>query len=178
MNNPDNLPAKQSDILIYQTEDGRTRIEARMVNESVWLSLNQMASLFQRDKSVISRHIKNVFDVAELSPEAVVAEYATTAADGKTYQVDYYNLDMVISVGYRVKSHRDRTMKARPRSPFRASRTPKTPRTSKTQKAPRIPIESRLSNHWCRCGLCSPCSFYSRCGLFCAPIPFRAGTVL
>ena len=100
----DKLPSTQ--ILLYQTEDRRTRIEVRLENETVWLSLNKMAELFQRDKSVISRHIQNVFDEGELTREAVVANYATTAADGKTYQVEYFNLDVIISVGYRVKSHR------------------------------------------------------------------------
>ena len=99
-------PDNSGEILLYQTEDGVTRIEAHMVNESVWLSLNQMTELFQRDKSVISRHISNIFEDGELPQDSVVANYATTAADGKTYQVDYYNLDVIISVGYRVKSHR------------------------------------------------------------------------
>jgi len=103
-----NLPGTQSnsEIILYQTEDGQTRIQVRLQNETVWLSLNQMTELFQRDKSVISRHIKNIFSEGELKPEAVVANFATTAADGKSYQVGYYNLDVIISVGYRVKSHR------------------------------------------------------------------------
>lgn len=95
-----------SEILIYQTEDGQTKIDVRMEDDTVWLSLNQMAELFQRDKSVISRHIKNIFAEGELDEKAVVAFFATTAADGKTYDVTYYNLDVIISVGYRVKSHR------------------------------------------------------------------------
>lgn len=95
-----------SEILFYQTEDGKTKIQVQLENETVWLSLNQMAELFQRDKSVISRHIKNIFNEGELNEKAVVANYATTATDGKTYNVDYYNLDVIISVGYRVKSHR------------------------------------------------------------------------
>lgn len=95
-----------SEIMLYQSEDGQTKVEVRMEGETVWLTLNQLAELFQRDKSVISRHIKNVFEEGELSPESVVAKNATTAADGKTYLVDYYNLDMIISVGYRVNSHR------------------------------------------------------------------------
>ncbi len=103
----DKAPSTQ--ILLYQTEDLRTRIEVRLENETVWLSLNQMAELFQRDKSVISRHIRNVFDEGELTREAVVANYAITAADGKTYQVEHFNLDVIISVGYRVKSHRGRS---------------------------------------------------------------------
>jgi hypothetical protein len=104
MSAPD--PAPQSSLILYQTEDGRTRLEVRLQNETVWLSLNQMADLFQRDKSVISRHIKNLFDEGELVRSSVVAEFATTATDGKTYQVEFYNLDVIISVGYRVKSHR------------------------------------------------------------------------
>ena len=96
----------QSELLLYQTSDGATRLEVRLENETTWLSLNQMAELFQRDKSVISKHIKNVFEEGELKPGAVVAKFATTAADSKTYQVEYYNLDVIISVGYRVKSHR------------------------------------------------------------------------
>jgi len=100
------IPAGPDDFLMYQTEDGRSRIQVRIKGETVWLSLNQMADLFQRDKSVISRHIANVFEEGELEPESVVADFATTAADGKTYQVSYYNLDVIISVGYRVKSLR------------------------------------------------------------------------
>jgi len=102
------IPAPQNpgEFLLYQSEDGRTRLEVRLTGETVWLALNQMADLFQRDKSVISRHISNLFDEGELRRAAVVAVFATTAADGKTYQVDYYNLDVIISVGYRVKSRR------------------------------------------------------------------------
>lgn len=94
------------EMLIYQTEDGLTKIDVNMQNETVWLSLDQIADLFQRDKSTISRHIKNIFDEGELDRNSVVANFATTAADGKMYQVDYYNLDVIISVGYRVKSQR------------------------------------------------------------------------
>ena len=96
----------KGEIIIYQTEDGETKLSVNLQNETVWLSLEQMAELFQRDKSTISRHIKNVFEEGELSANSVVAKFATTAADGKTYQVDYYNLDVIISVGYRVKSLR------------------------------------------------------------------------
>ncbi|HHY23918.1 MAG TPA: hypothetical protein GX527_06735 [Clostridiaceae bacterium] len=95
-----------SEIVMYQTEDGLTKIETTFDNDTVWLSIDQMAELFQRDKSTISRHIKNVFNEGELIRNSVVANFATTAADGKTYQVDYYNLDVIISVGYRVKSLR------------------------------------------------------------------------
>ena len=97
---------QNNEIIIYQTSDGETKIDVRMEGETVWLSLDQMAELFQRDKSTISRHIKNVFTEGELDRKAVVANSATTALDGKTYQVDYYNLDVIISVGYRVKSQR------------------------------------------------------------------------
>ena len=95
-----------TELIIYQTEDGKTKIDVHMENETVWLSLDQMAELFQRDKSTISKHIKNIFAEGELNREAVVANFATTAADGKNYQVDHYNLDVIISVGYRVKSLR------------------------------------------------------------------------
>lgn len=95
-----------SEILMYQTDDGLTRIETTFDGDTVWLSLDQMAELFQRDKSTISRHLKNIFTENELQRDSVVANFATTAADGKTYRVDYYNLDVVISVGYRVKSLR------------------------------------------------------------------------
>ena len=95
-----------SNILMYTTEDGLTKIETTFDEDTVWLSLDQMAELFQRDKSTISRHIKNIFQEGELDRNSVVANFATTATDGKTYQVDYYNLDVIISVGYRVKSLR------------------------------------------------------------------------
>ena len=91
-------------MLIYQSADGKIKIDVRFEKETVWLSLDQMATLFGRDKSTISRHVKNIFEEGELQAHSVVANYATTAADGKTYQVDYYNLDVIISVGYRVKS--------------------------------------------------------------------------
>ena len=94
------------ELILYQTEDGLTKINVNMRDETVWLSLDQMAELFGRDKSTISRHIRNVFSEGELERSSVVANFATTAADGKTYQVDYYNLDVIISVGYRVKSQR------------------------------------------------------------------------
>lgn len=96
----------QSNLLMYTTEDGLTKIEATFVNDTVWLSMEQMAELFQRDRSVIGKHIRNIFKEGELKKESVWAKFAHTADDGKTYQVDYYNLDVIISVGYRVKSLR------------------------------------------------------------------------
>ena len=93
-------------IVIYQTDDGNTQIDVRLENETVWLSLDLMSDLFQRDKSTVSRHIKNIFSEGELVRKSVVANYATTASDGKTYNVEYFNLDVIISVGYRVKSKR------------------------------------------------------------------------
>lgn len=95
-----------SNILMYTTEDGATRIEVTFDQDTVWLSINQMAELFQRDKSVIGKHVRNIFKEGELVKEAVWAKFAYTASDGKTYQVDFYNLDVIISVGYRVKSLR------------------------------------------------------------------------
>ncbi len=96
----------QSEMIIYQTQDGLTKIDVAFDDDTVWLSLEQMAKLFQRDKSVISRHIRNIFAEGELVRDSVVAKNATTAADGKSYQIDFYNLDVIISVGYRVKSQR------------------------------------------------------------------------
>lgn len=93
-----------SNVLIF--ESGDQPVQVRLEGETVWLSLQQLAELFERDKSVISRHLKNIFDSKELERRAVVAENATTAADGKTYQVAYYNLDAILSVGYRVNSSR------------------------------------------------------------------------
>jgi prophage maintenance system killer protein len=91
-----------SEIVIY--EGGEVRVEVRVEHENVWLSLQQLAALFGRDKSVISRHLRNIFASGELDRDAVVAKNATTAADGKTYLVEYFNLDVIISVGYRVNS--------------------------------------------------------------------------
>ena len=93
-------------IILYQTQDGESKIEVTLANETVWLSADQMAELFQRNKSTISRHIKNVFEEGELQQNSVVAFFATTASDGKKYEVAFYNLDMIISIGYRVKSYR------------------------------------------------------------------------
>lgn len=96
----------QSNIIMYTTEDGVTKIEVTFDHDTVWLSIDQMAELFQRDKSVIGKHVRNIFKEGELAKEAVWAKFAYTASDGKTYQVDFYNLDVIISVGYRVKSLR------------------------------------------------------------------------
>lgn len=93
-------------FLLYQTPDGDSQIEVKLENDTVWLSLDQMAELFQRNKSTISRHVKNVLEDGELEEKSVVAFFATTASDSKTYSVAYYNLDMIISVGYRVHSYR------------------------------------------------------------------------
>ena len=95
----------QGEIILYQPDD-EVKLEVRLENETVWLSIEEMAQLFGRDISVIGKHIRNVFKEGELLKESVWAKFAYTASDGKTYQVDYYNLDVIISVGYRVKSHR------------------------------------------------------------------------
>ena len=95
---------QESNIIIYTTEDGLAKIETTFDGDTVWLSIDQMAELFQRDRSVIGKHIRNIFKEGELQKESVWAKFAYTAADGKIYQVDYYNLDVIISVGYRVKS--------------------------------------------------------------------------
>ena len=100
---------KDNQIIIYKTEDGVTKIDVRLENETVWLSLDQIAELFQRDKSTISRHIKNVFEEGELLRAATVAKNTTVQREGErevSREIEYYNLDVIISVGYRVKSLR------------------------------------------------------------------------
>lgn len=92
------------EIIIYQAKSGQIEFRGDFDRDTVWGSLNQIAELFGRDKSVISRHIKNIFQSQELEPGAAVAKIATTASDGKIYQIDYYNLDVILSVGYRVDS--------------------------------------------------------------------------
>ena len=97
-------PESQGDIVIYQTEDGLTKIDVRFNDETVWLTQAQLCELYQTSKSNISEHIKNIFLEGELDENSVVRKFRTTAADGKNYNVSYYNLDMIISLGYRVKS--------------------------------------------------------------------------
>ena len=102
-------PAPKSEVILFQTEDQQPRIQVRFQGETAWLSLNQMAELFDRDKSVISKHIKNVFDEGELQSEATVAKFATVQSEGGrevSRDIEFYNLDVIISVGYRVKSLR------------------------------------------------------------------------
>jgi len=94
---------ENSNILIYQTDDGVTKIETRLENDNVWLNQTQLCDLFQKSKSTVSEHIKNIFEEGELEEVAVVRNFRTTATDGKKYNVTFYNLD-VISVGYRVRS--------------------------------------------------------------------------
>ncbi|MBO7419528.1 MAG: virulence RhuM family protein, partial [Spirochaetaceae bacterium] len=99
----------KGEIVIYQIEDGTTKLSVNLQDETVWLSLEQMAELFQRDKSTISRHIKNVFEEGELQQASTVANFATVQKEGEREverNIDYYNLDVIISVGYRVKSLR------------------------------------------------------------------------
>lgn len=99
----------ESNIRIYQSEDGNTEISVQLDNETVWLSLNQMVDLFERDKSVISRHINNIFKEKELLREATVAKYATVQKEGGRQierNIEFFNLDVIISVGYRIKSLR------------------------------------------------------------------------
>jgi death-on-curing family protein len=95
-----------NEIEIYRDKGNQTQIEVRFEDDTVWLSLNQLAELFERDKSVISRHLGNIFKEKELLRNSVVAKNATTASDGKTYEVEHFNLDAIISVGYRVNSKR------------------------------------------------------------------------
>ncbi len=97
-------PSDPVQIEIYQSDNGKTQIEVQLQNETVWLNRHQLAELFGRDVKTIGKHVNNVFNEGELLRDAVVANFATTATDGKTYQVEHYNLDVIISVGYRVKS--------------------------------------------------------------------------
>ena len=94
----------QGDIVIYQTEDGLTKIDVKIIDDTVWLTQLQLSELYQTSKSNISEHIKNIFLEGELDEISVVRKFRTTAADGKSYLVSHYNLDMIISLGYRVKS--------------------------------------------------------------------------
>ena len=102
----DLLPEQRSEIILYQTEDGQSRIQVRLGGGTVWLTQALMAELFQSTKQNISLHLKNLFAEGELREDSVVKEYLTTAADGKKYRVKFYNLEAILSVGYRVRSHR------------------------------------------------------------------------
>ena len=96
----------KSEIVMVTTPDVNTQIEVQFEGETFWLNLNQISKLFEKDKSVISRHLKNIFNNGELGRSSAVAKNATTANDGKTYNVEYFNLDVILSVGYRVNSKR------------------------------------------------------------------------
>ena len=99
-----NKDNNQGEIVIYQTDDGDTKIDVRFVDETVWLTQAQLCELYQTSKSNVSEHIKNIFEEGELEENSVVRKFRTTASDGKNYNVSYYNLDMIISLGYRIKS--------------------------------------------------------------------------
>jgi hypothetical protein len=101
-----NEPLPKSEIVLYQTENGQTRIETRFEGDTAWLTQKMMAELFQKDVRTINEHLQNIFEEGELSPESAIRKFRITAADGKTYETQHYNLDVIISVGYRVKSHR------------------------------------------------------------------------
>jgi len=101
-----NEPLPRSEIILYQTEDGRTRIQCRIENESVWMTQALMVELFQKDVRTINEHIQNIFAEGELRRDSVIRKFRITAADGKTYETQHYNLDAIISVGHRVKSPR------------------------------------------------------------------------
>ena len=103
-NKKDNANIVENEILIYQTEDGHTKIDVKLEGETVWLTQAQLCELYQTSKSNISEHIKHIFEEGELEENAVVRKFRTTAADGKNYNTIHYNLDMIISLGYRVKS--------------------------------------------------------------------------
>lgn len=92
------------EILLYQNQDGNIKIDVQLEEETVWLTQAQLCELFQKSKATVSEHLKNIFEEGELQEKAVVRKFRTTAADGKNYDTNYYNLDVIISVGYRVKS--------------------------------------------------------------------------
>ena len=94
----------ESQFLIYQNQEGNIKIDVRFQDETIWLSQAEMSVLFSKDKRTISEHISNIFKEGELDENSVIRNFRTTATDGKEYQVEYYNLDVIISVGYRVKS--------------------------------------------------------------------------
>ncbi len=98
------MKTPKSEIIIYQSKSKKGQVEVQIKGETLWLSLQQIADLFDRDKSVISRHLSNIFKVDKLDRKSVVAKNATTAADGKIYQVEYFDLDVILAVGYRVNS--------------------------------------------------------------------------
>ena len=98
------MEERYGEILIYQTEDGLTNITVKMQDDTVWLTQQQLVELYQSSKSNVSEHIKHIFEEGELDEESVVRKFRTTAADGKNYNTTYYNLDMIISLGYRIKS--------------------------------------------------------------------------
>ena len=100
-----NIVPKGGEIVIYQSEGGQTKIDVRLEGETLWLNQAGLAELYQTTKQNISLHIQNIYNEGELSEDSVVKEYLTTAADGKKYRTKHYNLDMIISVGYRIKSH-------------------------------------------------------------------------
>ncbi len=100
-----NLNLSQNQIIIYEGEDGKSRLEVRFEGETVWLSQAQLVELFQSSKANISEHIKNIFTEKEIEKNSVVRNFRTTASDGKNYDIEHYNLDMIISLGYRVKSN-------------------------------------------------------------------------
>lgn len=99
-------PTPQSEIILYQTEDGQTRIECRFENETIWLTQKLMAELFQKDVRTINEHIQNVISEGELPENSVIRKFRITAADGKSYETRHYRLEMILAVGYRVRSPR------------------------------------------------------------------------
>jgi hypothetical protein len=100
------IAGRGGDIVLYKTKDGRATVDVRLEQDSIWLDAHQMAKLFDRDRSVIVRHVRNIFNTSELDPLSTCAKFAQVAADGKVREMDIYNLDVIIGVGYRVNSKR------------------------------------------------------------------------
>ena len=95
---------KENKVIIYTTNDGKTKIDVKLEEETLWLTQAQMCELYQTSKSNVSEHIKHIFEEGELDKNSVVRKFRTTAADGKEYEVSHYNLDMIIALGYRIRS--------------------------------------------------------------------------
>ena len=99
-------PLPQSEIILYQTEDGRTRVQCRFENETLWLTQALIAELFEKDVRTINEHLVNIFEEGELAADSVIRKFRITAADGKSYNTQHYHLDAILAVGFRVRSHR------------------------------------------------------------------------
>jgi len=153
-------PEGTGQVVLYRTEDGRTRINVKLIQESVWLTLNQIADLFQRDKSVISKHIKNIFETGELDLERTVAKFATFQTEGGrsvTREIEFYRLEAILAVGYRVKSARGTQFRQWATAQLQQylvkgfAMDDDTPQAGRRATASRKPVSASLALHWRPC---------------------------